>query len=216
MGVSKMKTMKIFIIVSCGFVLLAGCSTTREYSMQTVEDQVISVHAWGGTPAVDSLAKRHTIQFITLHHGGEPFPKDKDPIQYLRDLQTWSRSEKHWIDIPYHYIVDLNGRIYAGRDIRYAGDTNTEYDPTGHALICVVGNYEEIEPNTRQLQAVVLLMTMLTEKYGVSSDHMKGHLDYSAMTVCPGKNLYSYLAHGYFQHQVDSILANIKLENKRK
>ncbi len=167
----------------------------------------MSVRDWGGTPAVDSLAKHHTILYITLHHGGEPFPKEKDPIHYLRDLQQWSRKEKHWIDIPYHYIIDLDGRMYEGRNINYAGDTNTEYDPTGHALICVVGNYEEMEPNKRQLQAIVFLMTMLTEKYGVSSDHIKGHLDYSKMTVCPGKNLYPYLASEYFKHQVDSLIA---------
>jgi hypothetical protein len=202
-----MKNLKNLFLAAGGVLLISGCSASREYSMRKVQQQIMAVEAWGGTPAVDSLAKRHTIQYITLHHGGEPFPKEKDPIQYLRGLQKWSRTEKHWIDIPYHYIIDLQGKIYAGRDIRYAGDTNTEYDPAGHALICVVGNYEEIQPNEHQLRAVVFLMTMLTEKYGVSSDHIKGHLDYSKMTVCPGKNLYPYLANGYFQHQVDSLMA---------
>ena len=56
-------------------------------------------------------------------------------------------------------------------------------------LICVVGNYEEIEPNERQLGAIVKLMTALAEKYKVSPSEIKGHLDYSKMTVCPGKKL---------------------------
>ena len=84
---------------------------------------------------------------------------------------------------------------------------NTDDDPTGHALICVVGNYEEISPNESQLAAVVKLMTMLAQKYSVSPSAIKGHLDYSKMTVCPGKNLYKYLSNGYFKEKVDLNLS---------
>ena len=139
---------------------------------------------------------------ITLHHQGEPFPKGKDPVQYLRNLQKWSRSEKKWIDIPYHYIIDLDGKIYEGRKIEYAGDTNTEYDPSGHALIEVVGNFEEVEPNQEQLDAVVRMMSYLSMKYSVPVDSIRAHKDYSSKTVCPGKNLYRYVENGYFKEHV--------------
>jgi hypothetical protein len=147
-------------------------------------------------------ARRHTITHITLHHEGEPYKAGTDPRQYLRNLQQWSRNTKGWLDIPYHYIIDLEGQVYAGRDIAYAGDTNTEYDPSGHALIEVVGNFEEVEPNQAQLDAVVKMMAMLAKKYGVPVERIASHRDHSANTVCPGANLYRYVQSGYFREQV--------------
>lgn len=168
---------------------------------------IMSVEQWGGTPADPARARRQDITHITLHHQGEPFPQGKDPIAYLRNLQTWSRTTKHWLDIPYHYIIDLDGKIYEGRKLEYAGDTNTEYDPKGHALIEVVGNFEEVEPNQRQLDATADLMAALADKYKVSIDAIHGHKDYSAQTVCPGEHLYKYLQDGYFRRQVALRLA---------
>ncbi len=203
----------LFVIASViSLYYVNGCSSSKEFSSQNVEEQIMSAQQWGGTPAIDSLAKKHSITHITLHHQGEPFPKGKDPIQYLRNLQSWSRREKKWIDIPYHYIIDLDGKIYEGRNINYAGDTNTEYDPTGHALIEVVGNFEEVEPNQEQLNATANLMTLLAIQYNVPSDSIRAHKDYSTKTVCPGKNLYRYIHNGYFRENVEK---NLKLKQNQ-
>lgn len=192
----------LVLCLSITLFVLVGCSSSKEFSFRTTESQIVTVEQWGGIPATDSLAKKHTITHITLHHQGEPFPKGKDPIQYLRNLQQWSRTEKKWIDIPYHYIIDLDGKVYEGRNINYAGDTNTEYDPTGHALIEVVGNFEEVEPNEQQLNATVNVMTWLSIKYNIPVDSIRAHKDYSSKTVCPGKNLYRYIENGYFKERI--------------
>jgi hypothetical protein len=189
------KTHVARMLVCAGIVLAQAAALATEV-------QIVSVAQWGGTPADPALARKQQITHITLHHQGEPFPPGKDPVQYLRKLQTWSRTTKHWLDIPYHYIIDLDGRIYEGRKLEYAGDTNTEYDPKGHALIEVVGNFEEVEPNQKQLDAVADLMAMLAVKYKVPVERIAGHKDYSAQTVCPGTNLYRYLQNGYFRDQV--------------
>jgi hypothetical protein len=189
------------------FSLLLACASGFAQNLQEVERSIVPVSAWGGTPADASQARRHTIDHITLHHQGEAFKPGTDPQRYLRNLQTWSRGTKHWLDIPYHYIIDLDGRIYEGRDIAYAGDTNTEYDPKGHALIEVVGNFEEVEPNRQQLDAVVRLMAMLAKKYDVTLDRIASHRDFSTQTVCPGANLYRYVQEGYFRHKVALRLA---------
>ena len=189
------------------FSLLLAATAAFAQTLPEVERSIVPVAAWGGTPADPALAHRQTITHITLHHQGEPFRPGTDPRQYLRKLQTWSRNTKHWLDIPYHYIIDLDGNIYEGRKIDYAGDTNTEYDPTGHALIEVVGNFEEVEPNRQQLDAVVRLMAMLAHKYDVPLDHIASHRDFSTQTVCPGANLYRYVQDGYFRHKVALRLA---------
>lgn len=188
---------------------LAGCTTFGEARLATVEQNIVTVQAWGGTPADPAKVRPHAIDHITLHHQGEPFKAGTDPRAYLRKLQTWSRSTKNWADIPYHYIIDLDGNIYGGRDIAFAGDTNTQYDPKGHALIEVVGNFEEVQPNTRQLDAVVDLMALLAAKYKVPVDRIRGHKDY-AHTACPGANLYRYLENGYFHKRVAERLARGK------
>ncbi|GAB3377096.1 peptidoglycan recognition protein family protein [Massilia agri] len=175
--------------------------------LNSVERAIVPVSAWGGTPADASKARRHAITRITLHHQGEPFKPGTDPQAYLRRLQSWSRASKGWLDIPYHYVIDLDGRMYEARHIDYAGDTNTDYDPSGHALIEVVGNFEEVEPNQAQLDAVVELMAMLAAKYKVSLDDIRSHRDHSDNTVCPGANLYRYVKEDYFRHKVALRLA---------
>jgi len=180
--------------------LATGCAT-QEYA-RVVSPEIVSATRWGATPANEALARRHVISHITLHHQGLAFPRGKDPQQYLRDLQSWSRKSKQWIDVPYHYVIDLDGLIYEGRDIRFAGDTNTAYDPAGHALIEVVGNFEEVEPNPAQLAAVADLMALLVRRYGVPVENIRGHRDVAPGTECPGKNLYRYLENGFFHSEV--------------
>ena len=188
-------------------VVLGACAVKPEYPVATVESAIMTVSQWGGTPADETNARQHAITRITLHHQGVAFPRGSDPVQYLRNLQVWSRDTQKWLDVPYHYVIDLDGNIYAGRDIRFAGDTNTEYDPAGHALIEIVGNYEESEPSQSQLDAVVELMVLLAEKHSISVDAIRGHRDFSGQTVCPGKNLYRYLENGYFRERVRTKLA---------
>jgi hypothetical protein len=185
-------------------------------SAADIEQRIVPVSAWGGTPADPAKARRHTITSITLHHQGETFAPGKDPVQYLRNLQAWSRASKQWLDIPYHYVIDLQGRTYAARDIAFAGDTNTSYDPTGHALIEVVGNFEEVEPNQQQLDAVVDMMALLVVRHRVSIDTIRGHKDH-AQSLCPGTNLYRYLENGYFRHKVALRLAGMQaMESGRR
>lgn len=149
---------------------------------------------WGWVPLTDSIPT-HEIKYITIHHGGEDFPADKDPVKYLRGLQSWSQSEKNWIDNPYHYMIDLKGNIYEARPIKYPGDTNTAYDVRGHALICVMGNYEHQILSETQFEQLARLTAFLVNKYDVPLNMIKGHKDY-VETLCPGKDLYRYLQDG--------------------
>lgn len=198
--------MRLFIF-SCLAAVLAASPALAQQPLASVERAIVPVAAWGGTPADAAKARRHRITRITLHHQGEPFLPGTDPQAYLRRLQAWSRTAKGWLDIPYHYVIDLEGRVYEARPIEFAGDTNTEYDPAGHALIEVVGNFEEVEPNQQQLDAVVDVMAMLAQKYGVSLDDIRSHRDHSDKTVCPGANLYRYVKEDYFRHKVALRLA---------
>ncbi len=161
----------------------------------------ISQEDWGGIENQET-AESHKIERITLHHGGVEFTADKDPIEYMRNLQSWSRTEKKWIDIPYHFLIDLDGKIYEGRSLKHPGDTNTNYDPSGHLLICLMGNYEIQLVNSEQFEALTNLITFFCKELDISTELIKGHKDYTE-TACPGKDFYKYLEN-------DSLVIEVK------
>lgn len=187
--------------------VMSACTITR-FDAAACEAKIMPVAAWGGTPAVATAErplKSHRISHITLHHQGETFPPGKDVQAYLRNLQTWSRGVRGWVDSPYHYVIDLDGKTYAGRDINIPGDTNTAYNPAGHALIEVVGNYENIEPSDAQLEAIAQMMAWVAIKHNIPIEKIASHKDY-ASTACPGKNLYRYIENGFFKRRVGELL----------
>ena len=206
----KLFTTSILLTV----IIVWGCSSSSQMinisELEYPNDlKVVSRADWGWIP-LDRVLPQHSISKITIHHGGEEFAEDKDMIQYLRNLQSWSRSEKKWIDIPYHFMIDLKGNIYEARPMNFPGDTNTDYDVTGHALICVVGNYEVQIIKDVQLKSLVKLVAFLKQKYRVELKDIKGHKDYTTQTVCPGKDLYKYLANGSFLKMVEAELTQEK------
>ena len=166
---------------------------------------VITRSDWGWLP-LENTKDEAKITKITIHHGGVEVSADKDPIESIRNLQKWSRSEKKWIDIPYHFMIDLDGKIYEARPINLPGDTNTEYDPTGHALIEVMGNYEIQEFSENQMKSLVALSAFLAKEFNVPVSDIKSHKDYSEMTVCPGKNIYKYFEDGTILKQIEEKL----------
>lgn len=170
------------------FLLLVAFFSSDSISAQ---DWLISRTDWGST---DSLVESnlHEISYITIHHGGEIFLEKRDTYSYLKNLQTWSRNARQWMDVPYHYIIDRKGRVFQGRPLEYRGDTNTSYDPTGHALIVLLGNFEEQEVLEKQIASLKVVTEYLIKTESVSSKDIKTHKDYTE-TLCPGRKLTEYL-----------------------
>lgn len=188
------------------FILLVCFVTSCKKENENEFVKIISREEWGSVEVVDS-SEHQELNYITLHHGGEIFEKDKDVISYLKNLQKWSINTKNWIDIPYHYMIDLDGKVYETRNIHIPGDTNTDYDPVNHILVNVMGNYEVQEVNEKQYQSIVKLIYYLYKKYDIPLSKIAGHKDYTDGTVCPGKNLYKYLQNG-------SLIKSIKKMEK--
>ena len=188
-------------------LIVSSCAHTAAPGVGDLSRLEIVMRAqWGWVPAADtiSLPEIHEVEYVTIHHGGEDFPEDRDVIRYLVGLQSWSRSSKNWMDIPYHYMIDLQGNIYEARPLQYPGDTNTGYNPRGHALICVIGNYENQILSAAQFEQLARLTAMLANQYKVPEDKIKSHKDY-AETLCPGSNIYQYLEDGSFLKRVREL-----------
>ncbi|MGV3616970.1 MAG: peptidoglycan recognition family protein [Fimbriimonas sp.] len=155
---------------------------------------------WGAGPVILN-PQRHEIRYVTIHHTGVAQKPDVPFRTKLRNLQKWCQREDRtsfahvkppWPDIPYHYYIAWDGQIAECREAKFVGDTNTTYDPTGHLLIVVEGNFEKEKPSEAQLRALDAMTQWAARKYGVPRVRIKGHGDY-AKTDCPGGALREYL-----------------------
>jgi hypothetical protein len=151
----------------------------------------------------------HRITHVTLHHTGsaEPLHPDDDPAEKLRGLQSWGARDRNWWDVPYHYLIDLEGDVYEGRDWHFMGETNTTYDPSGHFLISVIGNYGKQEATPAQLAAIADLMAWAIDRFDLPLDRIGGHYDYAG-TSCPGQHLRRYLEDGTLRRMVEARLSS--------
>jgi hypothetical protein len=161
---------------------------------------IISRAQWGAGPVI-LHPKRHEIRYITIHHTGVAQKPGVPFSTKLRNLQKWCQREDRtsfshvkppWPDIPYHYYISWDGQIAEGREAKYVGDTNTTYDPTGHLLIVLEGNFEKETPSEAQLRSLDAMTVWAARHYRVPRVRIKGHGDY-AQTDCPGAALRAYL-----------------------
>jgi len=161
---------------------------------------MIEREAWGARAPVLAM-RAQTPTRITIHHTGTPQRPDLSTAQKIKNLQLFSqredkladgRTKPAWGDVPYHYYLGLDGKIAVGRDEAYAGDTNTEYDPAGHVLVVVEGNFEVEKVADAQWRALVEIVWWLAQRHQVPVADIQSHGDY-AKTDCPGADLYRRL-----------------------
>ena len=142
----------------------------------------------------------HKITHVTLHHTGDSRPLlHADSAAFrLRGIQRWGASDRNWWDVPYHFLLGLNGEIFEGRDYRFMGETNTTYDPSGHFLISIIGNYQVQEPTPALMNSIADLMAWALDEFDLPLEKIGGHYNY-ADTGCPGQHLRKYLEDGTFK-----------------
>jgi len=164
----------------------------------TVEMNIVDREVWGAVPADVSRMSTHTIDALTIHHAGDQTAA-RGPERY----RSWQAShmDRGWGDLAYHYIIGVDGTVYEGRDTRYEGDTGTNYDPNGHFLVVVEGNFDIDAPTQSQLDSLVSVLAWAATQFDVSPSTIAGHRDY-ASTACPGGNLYPYIASGELEADV--------------
>ena len=148
---------------------------------------------WTIREPVTSRMAPHTISRITVHHGGG----NTTPVGAARfqSWQGWHMDGQGWGDVAYHYIVGKDGRVYAARDPQWAGDTGTNYEPAGHLLIVVEGNFNKETPSQTQLDTLATVVAWAADEWGVPLEAVAAHRDH-ASTTCPGLSLYPYIASG--------------------
>lgn len=171
------------------------------FSQNLEEMEIMSREEWNAQPALEGV-KWHIPKYITIHHTGTNQNPNRSASEKLQALQKFSYTEgvlgdgvtpkKPWPDVPYHYYIAVDGTVAEGREIQYEGDSNTDYDLTGHALIVVEGNFNKEQVKDIQFAKLEQLVLALAKKYKVPAEEISGHKD-QAETTCPGEDLYKLL-----------------------
>lgn len=197
-----MRPIRIFRCASLAMALVvsACAAAPATNNLPPADLKILSRADWGASPPVAEM-QTHVPSRITIHHTAVLQKPDRSLKDKLQALQKFSQSEGKlgngkpkpaWPDVPYHFYIDCKGGVAEGRDVNAVGDTNTAYDPTGHVLVVLEGNFEEEPLADAQWATLVKMVAWLAARYQVVPADVQGHKDY-AQTACPGKQLEALL-----------------------
>ncbi|MBA2689096.1 MAG: N-acetylmuramoyl-L-alanine amidase, partial [Gemmatimonadaceae bacterium] len=138
---------------------------------------------WGAHAPVLPM-KEHTPVRLTIHHTGVAQNFSRTLEAKIKALQEFSQREDSlssgqkkpaWADVPYHYYISVDGRVAEGREWKYVGDSNTPYDPSGHLLVVVEGNFEKDTLTTAQRVTLDSFIPALARYFHIRSSALASH-----------------------------------------
>lgn len=171
----------------------AGTSSSRDAPVPSVTKviDVIGREGWGARPA-SGLYRSHVLKRMTIHHSAAYAGSVAGAPERIRAYQALHQRDRGWADIAYHYLIDLGGNVYEGRPIFVQGDTATAYDPAGHLLVCLDGDFDRQSPSAEQLGALIDVLAWASVTYRLQPSRISGHGDW-ANTSCPGQHVSSQI-----------------------
>ena len=172
---------------------------------------LIGRSAWGGLRPRAGM-ERHRPVRLTLHHSGVRLTDNSQSPGRVQGHQRFHMLEKGHPDLDYHFVIDRRGHVFKGRSAKFRGDTQTDYDPTGHLLVCCEGDYqgangEPQKPTKAMLRSVALVFAAAAQRWDIDSSTLNGHRDYTTMTSCPGGALERLVRNGALERAIDGLLA---------
>lgn len=130
---------------------------------------------------------RDSYQTLVVHHSA--FYKASGRATLL-EVQRLHRRDRGWADVGYHFMLDVDGAIYAGRDLRARG-VHTQGRNTGSAGVCLLGDFRYRAPSPAQWGALVALGRWLIAELALT--HIAAHNQFNEGTVCPGPRVIEQL-----------------------
>jgi hypothetical protein len=195
-----------------------GLTAAAEPTLQTVPKPAnfVTREQWGSKPDPIPDSRKHTPKWITIHHAGILWTNSQDPAQFVRNMQTWGKKrpelEKpprntYWPDLPYHFLIAPDGRIFEGRPAEYEPESNTKYSLAGNIGVEMMGDFNRQRPSKDQIESCVRLTAWLAQQHHIDLDHVRTHRDAApGQTDCPGRDFYRYISDGQFKKWVRSAI----------
>lgn len=193
----------LFCMLVCFTCCVARGQTTRPVE----KPKTVTRDEWGSTPQPMPEERKHTPKFITIHHAGTLWTNDKDPQKFVKSMQTWGQNDKKWPDLPYHFLIAPDGRIFEGRPIEYEPESNTKYDLQGHIGVELMGSFGQQRASLEQLQSLVKIVAYECQELNIPVTEIATHKDRAkGQTSCPGEDMYRYVRDGLVQKWVTETL----------
>jgi hypothetical protein len=180
-------------------------TSTSTTSAPAVQVAALCRDSWGAAPPAGEFVE-HEIERMTVHHTARLLSENRAAPGAIRGHQRFHQLDRGWPDIAYHFIIDLEGNVYECRPVTAVGDTGTNYDPTGHFLVCCEGDFNEQTVPVAMQQSLVNVLAWAAAEFGADPETIRGHRDVAA-TSCPGDNLYSLIESGDLARSVAESLA---------
>ncbi len=130
---------------------------------------------------------RDSYQTLVIHHSAF---YEASGIATLLEVQRLHREDRGWADVGYHYLVDRDGAIYEGRNLRVRG-AHTQGRNTGSAGVCLLGDFRYKSPTPAQWAGLAAVSRWLIAELGLT--HLAAHNQFNEGTLCPGATVLEQL-----------------------
>jgi N-acetylmuramoyl-L-alanine amidase len=131
---------------------------------------------------------------IIVHHSATDFGN-------AAIFDKWHRERNHWDGVGYDFVIG-NGTDSSDGQVEvtfrwrkqitgaHCKTPNNWANEDGIG-ICLVGNFNDTRPTTRQVQSLLKLIRFLQRRYGIPTNRIYGHQTTpgARVTDCPGRNL---------------------------
>ena len=129
---------------------------------------------------------RDIYHTVVIHHSAYGRWRE----QSMASVQALHMDGRGWADIGYHYGIDVDGLLYAGRDIGARG-ASVAGKNQGVIGVMVMGHFQWEAPSMSQLKTLQTWVNHLATTYDLT--HLAGHGEMNPESVCPGRFMNLYL-----------------------
>jgi len=171
----------------------ASTAVTPDPKAKAVEGVIPRARWARGNPDGADLNKMIVpIKWITIHHDGLDSPMTETSMDASAARIEWIRCGhrgRGFSDIGYHYVIDRDGRVWEGRNLRWQGAHVSKHNEQNIGIL-VMGNFDIQKPSQQQLDGTRLHVRKLLAQYKLSRGRVLTHREWAgAKTACPGKHL---------------------------
>jgi len=163
--------------------LLAGSARAAAPANDVRPLAIVARQEWDAHPP-SYQGPPQVIRRIVVHHDGVHYDGPVPGSEKMRRLLQSVQRLNGWRDVPYHFVIDVDGRVYEGRAESWPGDTKTDYDPSG-LHIALQGDFSEQQPTAAQLDSLARLVERKAGQFHVEPTELYLHSEL-AETQCPG------------------------------
>jgi N-acetylmuramoyl-L-alanine amidase len=132
-----------------------------------------------------------SVNWIVMHHS----LTEDTRVKNWEAIRKYHKEHNGWDDIGYHYGIDYieeKPTLLEGRSLTKMG-AHTKGLNRESIGICIVGNYDKVQPPEDKWELALKLVRTLMQEYGIPKENVIGHgeaqemLHDSYRKTCPGK-----------------------------